>query len=456
MSTDIPREESSEPNASDSPENSPSTKARLSRRSLLTGGALLGGGLLVGGGAGAAIASAVGGRGETTATEPFWGTHQSGIATDTQRNVVLAAFDITSTERSDVIALLKAWTQLAASLTAGASTTIPVFAGSGDDAYADTTGSVTTDDSLEAWQLGAQRLTLTLGFGRSLFTQDGVDRFGISHLLPQQLVTIPRFAGDEIDESQSGGDLYLQSCADDPQVAFHAVRALARVAPDVATLRWTQVGFSPSNTGGTPRNLMGFKDGTMNSNAHPPTNMAGTVWAGSEGPGWMSGGSYLVYRRIRITLEHWDRLAPNLQEQVIGRRKLTGAPLGKQNEFDPLSLGRKSDDGTPVIPIDAHVRLAAPESNNGAIILRRAFSYNNGTTPFVERWPPWRQALEYDSGLLFLAFQSDPRKAFIPMNQRLSESDALNQFTTHTASALFAVPPGAKGPGDWIGSGLFS
>jgi deferrochelatase/peroxidase EfeB len=109
-----------------------------------------------------------------------------------------------------------------------------------------------------------------------------------------------------------------------------------------------------------------------------------------------------------------------------------------------------------VIPETAHVRLASPEANGGAVIVRRAFSYNNGTTPFVERWPPWRQALEYDSGLLFLGYQKDPRRAFVPIFTKLALTDALNQFTTHTASAVFAVPPGATGPGDWIGRTLLS
>ncbi len=237
-------------------------------------------------------------------------------------------------------------------------------------------------------------------------------------------------------------------------MAFHAVRSIARIAPDVATLRWTQLGFSPDNQGGTPRNLMGFKDGTVNSNAHPPTDPDTVLWAGSEGPGWMQGGSYAVYRRIRITLEHWDRLAPNLQEQVIGRQKLNGALLGGTDEFAPMDLEQRDADGDLVIASDAHVRLAAPASNNGAVIVRRGFSYNNGTTPFVERWPPWRQALEYDAGLLFLGYQKDPRAAFVPVFGKMAEADALNQFTTHTASAVFAIPPGASGPGDWIGRTL--
>jgi deferrochelatase/peroxidase EfeB len=220
-------------------------------------------------------------------------------------------------------------------------------------------------------------------------------------------------------------------------------------------LRWTQIGYSPTNAAGTPRNLMGFKDGTSNSNAHPPADLDTTLWAGGDGPSWMRDGSYVVYRRIRITLEHWDRLPLDAQEQVIGRHKVSGAPLGGGREFDALDLTARNETGKLHIPETAHVRLAAPETNNGAVIVRRAFSYNNGTTPFTERWPPWRQALEYDAGLLFLGYQRDPRTAFVPIFGRLAINDALNQFTTHTASAVFALPPGAAGPAHWVGETLF-
>jgi deferrochelatase/peroxidase EfeB len=429
------------------------TRRQALRGGLVVGGAVAGG--VIGRETAPASAASV-----ANATEPFWGAHQSGIVTDTQLHAVLASFDMTSSDRGDLISLLKAWTELGASLVAGESVTVPIYsppASSDANAYADATGGSTTDDSLEAYRLGAQRLTLTVGFGRSLFqTVEGADRFGIAAKLPAALVDLPHFPGDELAAGDSGGDLFLQACADDPQVAFHAVRSIARIAPDVATLRYTQIGFSPSNDGGTPRNLMGFKDGTMNSNVHPPKDLEATVWAGKEGPAWMRGGSYLVYRRIRITLEHWDRLAPNLQEQVIGRRKVDGAPLGAVSEFSPLDLSTQDRQGNPVIPDTAHVRLAAPQSNGGAVVMRRAFSYNNGTTPFVERWPPWRQALEYDAGLLFLAYQRDPREAFVPIFTRMSDADALNQFTTHTASGVFAIPPGATGPGDWIGRTLLS
>jgi deferrochelatase/peroxidase EfeB len=436
----------------------PNRRAGVNRRSLLAGG------LLVGTGAAAGVATDRMISGSTTNaatradTEPFWGAHQSGVITDTQRHVVLASFDFTTTERADVTEILKRWTALGAALASGQSVQVPLYQGTGQpaDAYAAATARATPSDSLDAWQLGPQRLTLTVGFGPGMFTKDGRDRFGIADKRPRQLVDLPRFPGEQIDETVSGGDLFLQACADDPQVAFHAVRSLARIAPDVVTLRWTQLGFSPANTGGTPRNLMGFKDGTANSNAHPPADLDSTVWAGAEGPDWMRGGTYLVYRRIRISLEHWDRLQVAQQERVIGRQKVSGAPLGSAHEFDAKDFNAKDTQGNMVIPADSHVRLAAPENNNGAVMVRRAFSYNNGTTPFTERWPPWRQALEYDAGLLFLAYQKDPRASFITVNQRLALNDALNQFTTHTATGIYAIPPGARGDGDWIGRTLFS
>jgi deferrochelatase/peroxidase EfeB len=432
----------------------------VSRRSLLRGGALAGAGVIGGGVVGGFTGNALATPGTVSSQEPFYGTHQSGIITDTQQHTVLAAFDLTSNDKADLKSVLRGWTELGADLVTGSSNTVPIYTSkdtANANAYADATGASTTDDSLEAYQLGPQRLTLTVGFGRSLFVDSsGGDRMGLAPRLPDALIALPRFPGEELTAADSDGDLFLQACADDPQVAFHAVRSIARIAPDVATLRWTQLGYSPSNTAGTPRNLMGFKDGTINSNVHPPADLDATLWAASDGPAWMRGGSYLVYRRIRVTLEHWDRLAPDLQEQVVGRQKLSGAPLGGAGEFSPLDLNAHDGTGEYVIPSTAHVRLAAAQTNKGAVIVRRAFSYNNGTTPFTERWPPWRQALEYDAGLLFLAYQQDPRTAFVPINTTLAEQDAMNQFTTHTASAVFAVPPGAARPGDWIGSSLLS
>jgi deferrochelatase/peroxidase EfeB len=435
----------------------PRASQRLSRRNLLAGGLFVGG-AVVGGAVGAAagIAHGTDTRPAASNTEPFYGRYQSGIITDTQQHTVIAAFDLNTTSREHVTQVLQRWSDLAAQLTRGESATVPIYDPPDVvNAYADTTAKSTTSDSLDTWQTGPNRLTVTIGFGRGLFLNNGIDRFGLAPKLPPQLIELPHFPGDQLAADQSDGDLLIHACGDDLQVVFHAVRALARVSPDIATLRWTQIGYSPSNAAGTPRNLMGFKDGTINSNAHPPADLGTTLWAGGDGPSWMRDGSYVVYRRIRITLEHWDRLGVDAQEQVIGRHKVSGAPLGGTQEFDALDLTARNDAGKLHIPETAHVRLAAPDTNNGAVLIRRAFSYNNGTTPFTERWPPWRQALEYDAGLLFLGYQRDPRTAFMPIFSRLAINDALNQFTTHTASAVFALPPGAASPGHWVGETLF-
>ena len=429
----------------------------MTRRSVLRNGLLVGAGAVTGAVAGATVGDAVGAHGASAAgvVEPFYGEHQSGILTGTQRQVVLAAFDLTeNARRADLIALLKEWTALGAALARGTSASIPAHDRS--SAHADSTGTSTNEDSYEAYLLGPERLTLTIGLGRSLFRdRDGTDRFGLGTRLPPALIELPAFARDELVSADGGGDLFLQACADDPQVAFHAVRSLDRIAPEIAALRWTQEGFSPSNTGGTPRNLMGFKDGTMNSNLQPPSDLEATLWAGAEGPAWMRGGTYLVYRRIRMMLQQWDRLTLSAQEQVIGRRKLDGAPLGQSGEFSPLDLGTLDDQGNWVVPVLSHVRIASPLVNEGAVVVRRSFSYAGGTTPDATSSPEHR-GLEYDAGSLFLAYQKDPRTGFVPIYDKLANVDALRTFTTHTASAVFAVPPGASGPGDWVGRGLFA
>jgi deferrochelatase/peroxidase EfeB len=373
------------------------------------------------------------------ATEPFWGEHQGGIITHSQRQSYFAALDLTTKKRAEIATLLRAWTEAAARMTEGA-TAKPLGSDPG----------LPAPDSGDAIGLPPSRLTITFGFGAGLFSKDGTDRYGLASHRPDALVDMPLFHGDQLVEARTGGDLSIQACADDPQVAFHAVRQLAQMAYGVAQLRWTQAGFIAAFASDeTPRNLMGFKDGTKNPK--PPFT---TVWVGDEGPGWMQGGSYLVTRRIRISLEHWDRTEIDFQEEVIGRHKYSGAPLGRQNELDPLDLDAVDQDGNPVIAENAHVRLAAAEANDGAELLRRAYSYNDGLSFTAERWPPWRQGLMYDAGLFFVAYQRDPRTAFIRIYENMAKLDAMNQYTTHVGSGLFACPKGIR-EGEFIGQRLF-
>jgi deferrochelatase/peroxidase EfeB len=374
-----------------------------------------------------------------TAAEPFWGDHQSGIITRPQRHSYFAALDLTTKNPSDVVALLRSWTAAAARMAAG-DTALPLGTDPGAPA----------GDSGDVLGLPQSRLTVTFGFGASLFSKDGTDRYGLASRHPDALVDMPAFNGDQLVEGQTGGDLSIQGCADDAQIAFHAVRQLVRLAYGTAQLRWVQSGFLPAYpVGETPRNLMGFKDGTIN-----PKPPFAAVWVTDEGPAWMRNGSYLVTRRIRISLEHWDRTEIDFQEEVIGRRKYSGAPLSGRNEFDPIALDAMDQDGNPLIAENAHVRLAAPETNGGAEILRRAYSYNDGVNFTAERWPPWRQGLMYDAGLFFISYQRDPRTGFIRIFENMARLDALNQYTTHIGSGLFACPGGVR-EGEFIGQRLF-
>jgi deferrochelatase/peroxidase EfeB len=427
----------------------PEEERRRGRRAFLTRAATVA--AMAGSGAAAGIGpratAAIQVRDEA---ESFWGVHQAGIATPPQRQVYFAAFDLTATKRDEVADLLRAWTAAAARLTTGhTAEPLPEQQGVAPDA-----GSA-APDSGEALGLSPARLTVTFGFGAGLFSKDGNDRYGLGSRRPEALVDLPRFPGDQMVADHTGGDLSIQACADDPQVAFHAVRQLARIAGVAAQLRWVQSGFLPaSGAGQTPRNLMGFKDGTNNVSCSDSQGLARFVWVGGEGPDWMRGGSYLVARRIRIALEHWDRMKLAFQEQTVGRHKDSGAPLGKGSEFAPVDLQAADQDGNPVIPENAHVRLAAAATNDGAQILRRGYSYNDGVNFTAERWPPWRQGMEYDAGLFFLAYQRDPRTGFIRLFEKMSRFDMLNQFVTHVGGGLFACPAGAQ-QGRFIGQGLF-
>jgi deferrochelatase/peroxidase EfeB len=404
------------------------------------------GGLLATSGTGFAARSAEAIPKPQGGIEAFWGPHQAGIATTQQSHVYFAAFDLTTTKRDDVASLLRLWTNAAARLTSG----MPIEPAKLDQGY-DQDGETIIPDSGDALGLTPARLTVTFGLGPGLFAKDNQDRYGLAGRRPDAFVDLPKFTGDQLVEAQTGGDLAIQACADDPQVAFHAVRQLALLADGVAAVRWVQTGFlSNPAGGGTPRNLMGFKDGTQT-----PQPIDKAVWVGNDGPGWMQGGTYLVVRRIRIALEHWDRTKTDFQEQTIGRHKVSGAPLGLKDEFAPLGLDRVDADGNPIIPEHAHVRMANAANIGAADFVRRSYSYNDGVSFVAERWPPWRQGMEYDAGLLFICYQKDPRTGFIKTFTEMAKFDMLNQFTTHVGGGIFACPGGAH-EGDFIGAGLFA
>ncbi|WP_128803246.1 MULTISPECIES: iron uptake transporter deferrochelatase/peroxidase subunit [unclassified Streptomyces] len=407
-----------------------------SRRSLIGwGGAGLALGAAAAGGGvamsrvGNSIDGAAPAAADTGAAVAFHGASQAGIATPVQDRLHFAAFDVQTDDRAEFVQMLKDWTAAARRMTAGKAV--------GDGAYGGL-AEAPPDDTGEALGLKPSRLTLTIGFGPSLF-----EKFGLKGQRPAALVDLPQFPGDNLDKTRTGGDLCIQACADDPQVAVHAIRNLARIGFGTVNIRWSQLGFgkTSSTTPGaqTPRNLMGFKDGTRNIASTETDRLKKFVWVGEgDGPDWMTGGSYLVARRIRMHIETWDRTSLQEQEDVFGRDKGEGAPVGKAKEHDKPFL--------KAMKPDAHVRLAHPDSNGGVTILRRGYSFTDGTDGLGR----------LDAGLFFLAYQRDIRKGFLPLQRKLSAHDALNEYIQHVGSAVFAVPPGVRDKDDWWGSTLFS
>ena len=259
---------------------------------------------------------------------------------------------------------------------------------------------------------------------------------------PPQLADLPAFEGDALDAARSGGDLSVQCCAETRLVAEHALRSLARVAAGAAAVRWVQQGFNepPADpAAGSGRNLFGFKDGTANLRGDDGARMARNVWVDpADGPAWLAGGTFQVYRRVACRLETWDRSPLSEQEEAVGRRRSTGAPFGGTAETDPVDSART--------PIHAHIRLANPRTglaSENERILRRGYSFHDGLGGDGA----------YDAGLAFIAYQRDPRTQFVPMQRRLAAGDALGEYLVHTASALFAIPPGTT-PGGYIGETL--
>jgi deferrochelatase/peroxidase EfeB len=196
----------------------------------------------------------------------------------------------------------------------------------------------------------------------------------------------------------------------------------------------------------TPRNLLGFKDGTDNLLADQASAFDRFVWVGEESDQpWLRGGSYLVARRIRMHLESWAATPLESQEQTIGRFKTSGAPLTGHKEHDKVDLGATGARGIPIIPAGAHIRVAAPSTNGDVRILRRGYSFADGVDP---------RSAELDAGLFFICFQKDPRRQFARIQSNLSINDTLRDYVVHTSSAVFACPPGVRN-GGYLGETLF-
>ena len=344
----------------------------------------------------------------------FYGEHQAGITTPMQKNIYFVVLDLHSTDKEEVIQMFKDWTDYSSTLVDGA-----LIKKDGSNAL------LPPSDTGETVGLNPYRLTLTFGV-----SADFLKKMGLEKKRPKEFRDLPPFPKEQLQEKYTGGDIVIQACADDEQVAFHAVRNLVRKARNTVTMKWSQSGFAAiGDRMSTPRNLFGFKDGTANVTKEKDFDKV--IWTDSDD--WMKGGTYMAVRRIQMFLETWDRTNLQEQENTFGRYKESGAPFGKEDEFDEVDLD--------LLPVDSHVRLAK-EVNKP--IYRRSYSYSDG---IVEKTG------QFDTGLLFLAFQKNP-DSFVKVQTNLGAQDKMNEYVTHIGSGLFACFAGVK-KGEYLGQKLF-
>jgi deferrochelatase/peroxidase EfeB len=429
------------------PDDDHAARTGVSRRGLFGAG-------LAAAGAGAGAAVGIGGATAATGVDPFTAaangdesidlsqSHpfyataarqpQGGVQTAPQRYCVFMTFDLSTSVATELQVLLARWSAAIAQLQAGKTV------GSVEPAHGDGVGA----DTGEALDLGPASLTVTVGLGPGVFDE----RFGLADKRPAALADVPRLPSDNLQAGLTGGDLSLQACADDPQVAYHAVRDLARMARGTATVRWTVLGFGRASAGPhqtTPRNLLGFKDGTRNITTDEDHDRFVWVDDPGEGAAWMTGGTYQVVRKIRMNIEIWDADVVSDQQRVFGRTKIEGAPLSGGTEHTTPDFAVTGKDGATKIDATSHIALAAHEANGGVKILRRPYNYTDGLNEYGQ----------LDAGLLFLAYMNDPEH-FTRLQRKLGASDRLNEYVSHIGSAVFAIPPAPR-KGSYIGEQLF-
>ena len=220
---------------------------------------------------------------------------------------------------------------------------------------------------------------------------------------------------------------------------MHAIRNLTRIAFGRAAIRWSQLGFgrtsSTSTTQVTPRNLFGFKDGTASLRAEDTTNIDVHVWSRPEPKAdWLTGGTYLVARKIHMHVETWDRGSLRDQENIIGRTKAEGAPLsgGAEHTAPDFALPGRAGTRWSIPPRTSRWRTPSTTTASGCC--------GAATTTSTAAHQLGRLA----AGLFFIAFVTDPRTHYIPMQTAMASNDLLSEYLQHIGSGLWAVPPGHR------------
>jgi deferrochelatase/peroxidase EfeB len=367
---------------------------------------------------------------ERAQLQSFEGDHQLSVLSEPSRASTVVSFDVVAGSRTELRDLLRTITSRMRVLYAGGT---PQFAGP---------AAPTDDNGILGPVLPAGNAFFVLGMGASLFDE----RFGLKSLQPARLYTMQSFPNDNLDPAQTQGDLSLQIGAEDSDTVVHALRDITKHTRGGMQPRWRVDGFkSPPRPAGTPRNLLGFKDGTANPDTANADEMRRLVWVqpGSPEPAWTAGGTYQVVRIIRMLVEFWDRVSLYEQENMIGRRRATGAPLDANSEF--AAPDYPADPAGNMIPLTAHIRLANPRTPATADsrILRRAYNYDLGIDVNGN----------LNQGLIFTCYQQDVQRQFETVQARLI-GEPLVDYISPVGGGYFFCPPGLQGSSDYFGSGL--
>ena len=410
----------------------------VNRRNFIKGtvsgaaGTALAGGVLIGGARADGEAARASSGPATEAAYPFHGPHQAGVLTPgpagKQPFACVAAFDCTAANKADLAIFLYELTARAWFLTTGGT---PPDLG---------VGQPPSDSDVLGPTVPADGLTITVSVGSSLFD----DRYGLASRKPLRLTPMGTFPNDFLDPAWLHGDLLLQLCANHPDTVHHAIRDITKHTRSTMQLRWKMEGYaSPPRPSGTPRNLLGFKDGTANPTGTLASNL---VWVDDPAePAWAQGGSYQVVRLIRMLVEFWDRVSLNEQQNMFGRRRDNGAPLDGNSEFDAPNYA--ADPHGYVIPLDSHIRLANPRTRATADqrIVRRSYNYDLGVD----------ENGNLQAGHIFIAYQQDVQRQFETIQKRLINEPLVDYVQPFGGGYFFALP-GVRDSRDYYARGLLA
>ncbi|WCO65992.1 Dyp-type peroxidase [Iamia majanohamensis] len=412
----------------------------VTRRRFLAGGAAASAGLVAGCGAWSSTddggPEATGPEGRAPRRVPFLGPHQNGLTAPVAASGVLCALDVVAEGRDELAETLQAISAEVQRLMEG-----------GAPPETDSIGPPPDNGVLGAEPPVAD-LSFVVSVGASLFDA----RFGLADERPRELVPMTRLANDRLDDGRTHGDLLLAVEGDSPDITLASLRQVLRQVRGTTVVRWVVEGHnraSPSAAAGEApvRNLLGFKDGTANLDASDEALMDRHVWVGADDPepAWAAGGSYQAVRTIRMFVELWDRTSLVEQEAVIGRHKVSGAPLGGTRETEVPDFS--SDPDGEVTPLDAHIRLANPRTpeTEADLILRRGLSYSRGVDG----------AGRLDQGLAFVSYQRSLRRGFLAVQERLA-GEPLEEYVVPEGGGFFFALPGVPEDGGWLGQGLLA